>query len=91
MPAEMPVTVGLFENIKDPRCVFVRPLDIQLTYAIDPPSAITKLFIVKGIAFDIAVLGEIGIAVSVVFGFDAMCGFATQSFDDHTISDQCWR
>jgi hypothetical protein len=88
MPDEVPVTVGLFDNIKDPRCVFVPSLDIQLTYAIDSPSAITKLFIVKGIAFDIAVLGEIGIAVGVVFGFDAMCSFTTQSFNDHIISDQ---
>ena len=91
MPAEVPVAVGLFDNIKDPRCVLVRPLDIQLAHAINPPSAITKLFIVKGIAFDIAVLGEIGIAVSVVLGFDAMCGIATQSFHDHIIGDQSWR
>ena len=91
MPAEMPVAVGLFDDVKDPRRVFVRPSNIQLAHAIDPPGAITKLFIVKGIAFDIAILGEIGVAVSVVFGFDAMCGFATQSFDDHIISDQCWR
>ena len=91
MPAEVPVTVSLFDNIKNPRRVFIRPLDIELAHAIDPPSAITKFFIVKGIAFDIAILGEIGIAIGVVFGFDAMGGFATQSFDDHIISDQSWR
>jgi len=88
MPTEVPVAVGLFDHVKDPRCVFIRPLDIELTHTIDPPSAVTKLFIVEGVAFDIAVLGEIGVAVSVVFGFDAMCGFATQSFNDHIISDQ---
>ena len=87
MPAEVPVSVSMFDNVKDPRCVFVRPLDIELTYAIDPPGTITKIFFVKGIAFDIAVLGEIGVAVSVVLSFDAMCGFATQSFNDHVISD----
>ena len=91
MPAEVPIAIGLFDNVKDPRCVFIRPLDIELAHVIDPPSAVTKFSIVKGIAFDIAVLGEIGIAIGVVFGFDAMGGFATQSFDDHIISDQCWR
>jgi len=87
MPAEVPITIGLFDHVKDPRCVFVRPLDIELTHAIDPPSAVTKLFIVEGVAFDITILGEIGVAVSVAFGFDAMCGFATQSFNDHVISN----
>jgi len=87
MPVEVPITIGLFDHVKDPRCVFIRPLDIELTHTIDPPSAITKLFIVKGIAFDITILGEIGVAVSVVFGFDAVCGFATQSFNDYIISD----